>query len=555
MIHDKIKIKQDTMQTKERSLLMNTIRIQREQTPPLIAPELHSQFIEYLGGCIKGGIWVGKDSDIPNIHGIRKDVIDALAQIAPPVVRWPGGCYADTYHWRDGVGPKRKETWNTNFTTWESETNEFGTHEFMEFCKAIGARPWININMLSGTTGEMAEWAEYCNRQEPTDLSRERAENGSPESFGVEYWGIGNEVWGGGGKYTAKGYANEYRRYAGAMPRFAHMAMDENGPHMVGTPTKLIASGPDGNKPLERVRWTKDFFKALGGYRLPDIWGYDLHFYNWNMKQMESESSFTEDDWYRVIFGAMELEDVIKEQDALMKDGLHQIPPEENGAFAAREWNPQVKLVVGEWGNWHGSAFRNQPALWQQCTMRDAITTAITMDIFHRNCDIVSMACAAQTVNVLNSLILTDGSSTILTPNYYVTKMYKPHRGGKRLVLEEGTSINTVYIKDGIKVPEIYTFASEKDGIITVNLVNSSFCNPSEVEIILPSDICTYLSGQILTSDDPHDVNDAEHPAKVVPVEASSSAVPVVSKKNPDEITFRFTVPSASVCVYQFSEK
>ena len=261
---------------------MNKITFERDEKPRVIAPELHSQFIEFLGGCIDGGIWVGKDSEIPNYDGIRKDVVDALAEIQPPVVRWPGGCYADMYHWRDGVGPERKQTWNTNFTTWAPEKNEFGTHEFMNFCKRIGAKPWININMLSGTTEEMADWAEYCNREEETDLSKERAENGSPEPFGVEYWGIGNEVWAGGGNYTAQGYVNEYRRYAGAMPRFSHMEMSEDAdgrmhPQMKGTPTKLIASGPDGNKPLERVRWTKDVFKALGEYRMPQIWGYDLH--------------------------------------------------------------------------------------------------------------------------------------------------------------------------------------------------------------------------------------------------------------------------------------
>ena len=535
---------------------MNRIRFNREQNPSIIAPELHSQFIEYLGGCIKGGIWVGKDSDIPNVQGIRKDVIDALAEIAPPVVRWPGGCYADMYHWRDGVGPVRRETWNTNFTTWESEKNEFGTHEFMALCKAIGARPWININMLSGTTGEMAAWAEYCNREEPTDLSRERAENGSPEAFGVEYWGIGNEVWGGGGKYTAQGYANEYRRYAGAMPRFAHMTMEADGPQMKGTPTKLIASGPDGNKPLERVHWTKDFFQALGEYRLPEIWGYDLHFYNWNMEQMDSEIRFDPVDWYRVIHGAMELEDVIREQDTLMKEGLRRIPPEEQGPFAAAVWNPQVQLVVGEWGNWHGAAFRNQPALLQQCTMRDAITTAITMDIFHRNCDIVGMACAAQTVNVLNSLLLTDGSVTIRTPNYHVSKMYMPHRGGTRLIPDQAeTSIENAYSAEGIQVPAIYAFASEKDGTVTVNIVNASLTQSSEVELTLPPDIRVCISGQILTADDPHDVNDAMDPDRIVPTEAAGPAIPAVSGSGADGTTFRFTVPSASVCVYQFSGK
>ena len=549
---------------------MNKITFERDEKPRVIAPELHSQFIEFLGGCIDGGIWVGKDSEIPNYDGIRKDVVDALAEIQPPVVRWPGGCYADMYHWRDGVGPERKQTWNTNFTTWAPEKNEFGTHEFMNFCKRIGAKPWININMLSGTTEEMADWAEYCNREEETDLSKERAENGSPEPFGVEFWGIGNEVWAGGGNYTAQGYVNEYRRYAGAMPRFSHMEMGEDAdgrmhPQMKGTPTKLIASGPDGNKPLERVRWTKDVFKALGEYRMPQIWGYDLHFYNWNMKQMEPETVFGPEDWYRVIYGAMELEDVIKEQDALMQEGLAAIPPEEGGAFGPGDRKREVKLVVGEWGNWHGSAFVNQPSLWQQCTMRDAITTAITMDIFHRNCDIVGMACEAQTVNVLNSILLTDGEKTIRTPNYYVTKMYMPHRGGTALSLSDESEFKAACVDTEVTVPEIYPFASEKDGIITVNLVNAAYDHDAEVELTLPgtleaadqidgsgSDKCLrYLCGEVLTAEDPHDVNDAADPSRVVPVPAEGAAVPVLMD---GKRTFHVTIPAASVCVYQFQE-
>ena len=334
------------------------------------------------------------------------------------------------------------------------------------------------------------------------------------------------------------------------------MTMEADGPQMKGTPTKLIASGPDGNKPLERVRWTKDFFQALGEYRLPEIWGYDLHFYNWNMEQMDSEIRFDAADWYRVIHGAMELEDVIREQDTLMKEGLRRIPPEERGPFAAAVWNPQVQLVVGEWGNWHGAAFRNQPALLQQCTMRDAITTAITMDIFHRNCDIVGMACAAQTVNVLNSLLLTDGSVTIRTPNYHVSKMYMPHRGGTRLIPDQAeTSIENAYSGEEIQVPAIYAFASEKDGTVTVNIVNASLTQSSEVELTLPPDIRVCISGQILTADDPHDVNDAVDPDRIVPTEAAGPAIPAVSGSGADGTTFRFTVPSASVCVYQFSGK
>ena len=220
-----------------------------------IYPELQGHFIEFLGSCIYDGIWVGEDSEIPNYHGIRKDLVDAFQKLHPPVIRWPGGCYADVYHWRNGIGPRenRPVTYNENFGTFETDPNQFGTHEMMEFCEMIGAKPWFNINMMTGSPAEMREWMEYCNRRESTTLTRERKVNGHEAPFQVEYWGIGNEVWDGGGKMTPQMYADEYRKFASSCPSF--------GPGDQAFPPKCIASGPDGNKPKERVVWTKDFFK------------------------------------------------------------------------------------------------------------------------------------------------------------------------------------------------------------------------------------------------------------------------------------------------------
>lgn len=515
---------------------MDRVRLGKTNKDKVINPALHSQFIEFLGSCISDGIWVGKNSDIPNYDGMRKDVVDALAKIHPPVVRWPGGCYADMYHWRDGVGPVRKETWNENFTTWKLEKNEFGTHEFMDFCRRIGAKPWININMLRGTVGEMVEWAEYCNRTEGS-LAKERAANGSPEPFNVDLWGIGNEAWAGGGNYTAQSYAAEYRKYASAMPRFSKLSLSgaEKGPN-----PRLIASGPDGNKPKERVKWTRDFFKALGEYRVPPINGYDLHFYNWNLKDMQKpETEFSTDDWYRVIAGAFELEDVIHEQDHLMKEGMANLPEAEGDLPSAK---PDIKLVVGEWGNWHGASFFNEPSLYQQCTMRDAITTALTLDIFHRNSDIVAMACAAQTVNVLNSLILTEGDKTILTPNYDVFEMYMPHRGGKPVDLEIRSE--EAYDNGQFSVKSMYSFASEKNDIYTVNLINPSEDEQDDVTIELPVE-GNIISAKVLESDDVHAVNTAEDPNRIRVKNAENP-------KRLDGRTFQATLPKASVSVYQF---
>jgi alpha-N-arabinofuranosidase len=517
---------------------MNNVKIGNVQPNKTISSGLHSQFIEFLGGCISDGIWVGKDSTIPNYNGMRKDVVDALAKLSPPVIRWPGGCYADMYHWRDGIGTERKVTWNENFGTYEQEKNEFGTDEFMELCERVGAKPWLNINMLTGSTREMVEWAEYCNRKEDTTISRERAANGHPEPYNVEYWGIGNEVWCGGGYYTAKSYAEEYRKYATAMPRFKPLIpfTEDNGIEM-----KFIASGPDGNKPIERVRWTKNFFKALGKYRMPKLDAFDLHFYNWNLKDINKpETEFDADDWYSVIYGALELEDVIKEQYMLIKKGIANIPKPE-GDFGEKA---SCKLVIGEWGNWHGKAFVNRPALYQQCTMRDAITTAITLDILHRNCDIIDLACVAQTVNVLNSLILTQGEHTILTPNYYVFDMYKVHRDGKLLDIQIDT--DKIGINEDNEVDRIYALASQKNDITSVNLINASMTEDTTITIELPEGL-HYLNGQVLVGETPKSYNSFENPYAVVPKEAS---MPVDKTGGVWEIK----IPAASVMVLQFGK-
>ena len=516
---------------------MNQITIKSLNGAGVIPPELHGQFIEFLGSCISDGIWVGRDSAVPNADGIRRDVLDALERLRPPVIRWPGGCYADMYHWRDGVGPNRPTTWNTNFTTWDAEENGFGTHEFIEFCRSVGAKPWININMLRGSVAEAVAWAEYCNRAEPTALALERAANGSEKPFDVEYWGIGNECWGGGGTYTAQGYAFDYRKYASAMPRFVHKTADGRDS---GTEMKLIASGPDGNKPHERVRWTRDFLRALREYRFPPIYGMDLHFYNWNLSDgRKREDEFDREGWYRVLHGSMELEEVLREQAALIQETLDGYAPEDKDPFFLP---PQVKLIVGEWGNWHGAAFRNQPSLYQQCTMRDALTTAISLDILHRCGDIVSVACVAQTVNVLNSLILTEGAHTVLTPNYHVFEMYRPHRGGKVLPLEQKTDL--AFQSDAFRVPELYVFASENGGTVTVNIVNACMDRAAGAELILPEK-CALTSARVLRGDSVHACNTPEDPQRIVPTQAD----PPVS---PDGLRWTLSLPAASVSVYQF---
>ncbi|WP_343208037.1 alpha-N-arabinofuranosidase [Anaerolentibacter hominis] len=507
---------------------MNKLVVKETKEAGYIHPELHSQFIEFLGTCIYDGLWVGEDSEIPNYHGMRKSAVDALKELEPPVIRWPGGCYADTYHWRDGIGPrdKRPVTYNENFATFTVDHNEFGTHEFMELCGMVGAKPWININLLSGTVGEMKEWMEYCNRREETSLSRERAANGSPEPFAIEYWGIGNECWNGGGRLTAESYAQEYRKFVTAMPLFDTRLPEGERPYTM----KRIASGPDGNKPRERVRWTEEFFRNMAQYRQPPVDAYDLHFYNWCVKTPEERAElFNREDWYRVIDSCLVLEDVIQEQYKLIQEGLKKYPASEG---FMKHPAPTCDLVVGEWGNWYRSSFEVRPALYQQCTMRDAITSALTLDIFHRNCNMVKMACVAQTINVLNSLILTDGEKFLRTPNFDVFMMYKVHRGAKAVELNLCQDYG-----------RLHTFASRKNDRIYVNIVNADMDKESELSICFEENTKP-VQVTVLAADAPDACNTFDMPDRV---RAKAGRLP--EKK---EDTYRIKLPAASVSVCEF---
>jgi alpha-N-arabinofuranosidase len=509
---------------------MNKVILHIDRERGIIAPELHGQFIEFLGSCIYDGIWVGEDSEIPNYEGLRKEIVDGFKELEPPIIRWPGGCYADTYHWRSGVG-KREErpvTYNENFGTFEIDTNQFGTHEFMKLCQLVGAKPWLNINLLSGSVAEMRDWMEYCNRKDATVVAQERAENGSKEAFDVEYWGIGNEVWGGGGTMTPETYALEYRKYATAFPSFASVDNFFTKPPVM----KRIASGPDGNKPKERVAWTKDFFREMAKYRQVAVDAYDLHFYNWNMKNPgQSEIEFNEAEWYEVIGSCFELEDVIKEQYALIQEGMR-LYPEAEGFFKSPE--AKCDLIIGEWGNWHAAAFTNRPALYQQCTMRDAITTALTLDIFHRNADLVKLACVAQSVNVLNSLFLTEGEKCLRTPNYDVFLMYKAHRGGRVLELEDTNKC---------ELGGVYTVASRKQDFINISLVNTNMRKLQEVEIDFGT-LVVCIKVECLEGDNPNAYNSFEQPNRIRKKE--------VEAPKGKESTFKLTLPAASVSFYQF---
>ncbi len=415
---------------------MATIRIEKEKSAGTISRYIYGHFAEHLGHCIYGGIFVGEDSPIPNVKGIRTDVVEAMKAICLPVLRWPGGCFADEYHWRDGIGPqeKRRNMVNTNWGG-VTEDNSFGTHEFMELCRQVGCEPYITGNVGSGTAQEMSEWVEYLNSDGDSTVVRERRANGRQDSWGVRFWGVGNESWGCGGIMRPEYYADVYRRYQNFCRKY--------GDHKL----YRIACGPSD----EDIAWTETLMKNAGFC----MDGLSLHSYTipggWDHKNRATV--FTEADYWETLAIAADMERKVKMHAEIMD----RYDPEK-----------RIGLIVDEWGNWFEVEPGTNPGfLYQQNTMRDAMVAAIHLDLFNRHCDRVFMANIAQTVNVLQAIILTKDEKMVLTPTYYVFDLYRHHMDARELscVIEaemEGTEKH--------RVPGITASASEKDGIVTLTL-------------------------------------------------------------------------------------
>lgn len=370
-----------------------------DETIATIRPELHSHFAEHLGTCVYGGLWVGPSSPIPNINGYRKSAVEYLKALGVPVLRWPGGCFADDYHWREGIGPaaQRPKTVNMHWGQY-TEDNSFGTHEFVGLCRLIGAEPYFAGNVGSGAPSELRNWMEYCNYPAGSTLSDERARNGSPEPFNVKYWGVGNELWGCGGNLTGDEYATQFRNFATFLSKIG------NAPQPF-----LIACGPS----KDNTEWTQDFFTGMHGKRkMPD--GYAMHFYS-NSKLPATK--FTVEEMAAQFSTFPQLESAILHQRSL-------IDP----------FDPQKKvgLMVDEWGVWDRMVpdeEKSHGRLWQQITMRAGVATAMGLNVFHRQADKLVMCNIAQMVNVLDSMLLTSGDKCVRTPSYYAFELAKPLRG------------------------------------------------------------------------------------------------------------------------------
>ncbi len=445
--------------------------------------EIYGHFSEHLGRCIYNGIYVGEDSPIPNIHGIRKDIVEAFRQIKLPVLRWPGGCFADEYHWRDGIGDKskRKKMINTNWGG-VTEDNSFGTHEFMELCELVGCEPYIAGNVGSGTVHELSEWIEYITSDCVSPAADERRRNGREKPWKLKYLGIGNENWGCGGNMDAEFYSGVYKQ-------FQSFCKDHSGNHLF-----KIACGPSGSD----YNWTEVIMKKL---RNPaNMWtadGISLHFYSipdWNNKGHALE--FTEDE-YKVLLNTVNFTDELITRN---KEIMNRYDPE-----------GKIALIVDEWGTWFDVEEGTNPGfLYQQNTMRDAIVAAISLNIFNRHCDRVKMANIAQIVNVLQAIILTEGEKMIKTPTYHVFDLFKEHQEGECVYCWHENE-NTA---DGLNVPMISSSASVKDGVMTITAANCSLHDEAEISCTICGFDAKTASARILTGE-VHSHNDFDTPDTV----------------------------------------
>jgi alpha-L-arabinofuranosidase len=489
-----------------------------------ISPNIYGHFTEDLGGVIYDGIWVGESSKVANVNGIRKPLINHLRTIKAPVVRFPGGCFADSYDWRDGIGPRDKRPRRTNF--WGgSDTNHFGTNEFVEFCKLVGAEPYLAANVRSLPAQQFVEWIEYCNSPAgSTTLAETRGAAGFTEPFNVNYWGVGNESWGCGGNFEPAQYAMEFRRYVTWVPGY-------------GKPLRFVASGPNDFN----YDWTTGFFEAMvkhdPHFSVP--WGWALHFYAWNLSRGRTADwdkgkgdavNFDATDWYELLREGQNMETLIDRHWQLM---------------GQTDREHRVKLVVDEWGPWYRPGSEATPGftLEQMPTQRDAVFSGMTLDIFNRHPEKVAMANCAQLINCLNSLYLAHEDKFVVTPVGRVFELYAAHQGGQSVrVIFNVPEVS--YDRDGQPATfwGLQGSASLHDKKLVVTAVNPDVAQARETEITVRGAKPKSATMTVLTASDMHAHNTFAQPDAVVPRagEAKTTAASVI-----------VTIPAASVVSLQ----
>jgi alpha-N-arabinofuranosidase len=476
---------------------------------PVINKNIYGHFAEHLGHCIYGGFYVGDTSKVPNTNGVRNDIIEALKKLKIPNLRWPGGCFADTYHWKDGIGPKDKRPAMVN-KWWGgvTEDNSFGTHDFLNMCELLGAEPYLSGNVGSGTVQELADWVQYTNFKGKSPMSDLREQNGRKEPWKVKLWGIGNEAWGCGGNMKPEYYADEYRKYATFISDW------EN----TGGLLRIASGASDAD-----YNWTETLMKNIP---LNMLGGVAMHHYSvieWNKKGPAID--FSEGQYFAIMKQAWKMEELVTNHSAIMD-----------------KYDPQKKiaLVVDEWGGWYDvEAGTNPGFLYQQNTIRDAMIAGVTLNVFNNHASRVRVANLAQCVNVLQAVILTDKEKMILTPTYHVMEMYNVHQGATLLPLK---IITNDYVLNGEKLPAVSASASkDSTGTIHISLVNIDPNKSQKISLNISGEKIGAVTGRILTSKKLQDYNSFTEPAKIKPVAFKDAVI--------DKDILNVTLPPASVVV------
>lgn len=483
-----------------------------------IQKEIYGHFSEHLGRCIYEGIYVGEDSPIPNVNGMRTDVVEALKKIKIPVLRWPGGCFADEYHWRDGIGPKetRKKMINTH---WGGvvEDNRFGTHEYFELCSQLGCEAYVNGNLGSGTVQEMSEWVEYITFQGVSPMADLRKENGHEEPWKLDFFGVGNENWGCGGNMNPDFYANEYRRYQTYVRNY--------NSQQEGGGIKKVCCGPN----ADDYDWTREVLKTCFNHCEESLHGHmdglSLHYYvHPEGSQIKgSATEFDEEAWYKTLSKAYYMEELIRRHSSIMD-----------------EFDPEKKigLMVDEWGTWYTVEPGTNPGfLYQQNTIRDALVAGMTLNIFNKHADRVKMANLAQMVNVLQAVILTEGSEMILTPTYHVFDMYKAHQDG--MLVDSFIEAEEIGLTEEYRTPNLTESVSmDQNGNLHITVTNASLTETYPVDAHIVDFPAAEVFGEIVQGE-MHEKNTFEDPDCVTVKEFTDTEI--------TEKGIRFSIPSCAV--------
>jgi len=462
-----------------------TVTLNPDSARTTISRHIYGHFAEHLGHCIYGGFYVGEgNAKIPNTNGVRNDIVDALKKLKIPNLRWPGGCFADTYHWKDGIGPKKDRPSIVN-TNWGgvTEDNSFGTHEFLNMCELLGTQPYFSGNVGSGTVQELADWVQYVNFENKSPMSDLRRKNGREAAWNVKFWGIGNEAWGCGGNMKPEHYADVFRTYATFMNSTANARL------------LRIASGASDAD----YNWTETLMKNIP---INMLGGLAVHHYSvieWRKKG--SATDFSEEQYFKTMKSALLMDELVQKHAAIMD-----------------KYDPQkrVAMVVDEWGGWYDVEPGTNPGfLYQQNTMRDAMIAGVTLNIFNNHADRVRLANLAQTVNVLQSVILTNEEKIILTPTYHVMEMYNVHQDAKLIPI----SINSGdYVYGNEKLPAVSASASkDSTGLTHISLVNIDPKKAADITINVKTGNYNSISGRILTASDIHEHNTFDNPNKIKP--------------------------------------